>query len=395
MASINRRNFLLSGAAGAAGLMVMAPVAAAGIAQDDKKIIYRTLGRTGLKVPVVSLGVMRADNPGLVKSCFEKGITFFDTANGYQNGRNEEMLGTVLKDYPRDSYIIATKVKPTGIDRDGKPTSETSISDFEAKFKTSLERLQMSYVDILYIHDVSTAELVNYEPLLASVKKLKKEGKCRFIGISTHKNEPLVIEEMIKNGSYDVVLTSYNFKQEHREPLGEAIKKASDAGLGVVAMKTLAGGFLDRERTQPVNTSAAIKWALANPGIHTTIPGMTTLEQLDKNLPVLANITMSEQEKKDITIATAETGLYCNACSQCLPMCPKNLPVPEMMRAYMYAYGYGSPVMASDLLHEIGVGSDPCSGCTSCSVICKNNFKVKERIADISRVVSVPTEFLV
>lgn len=394
MARLNRRNFLLSGAAGAAGLMVMSPVAAAGNSQADKKIVYRTLGRTGLKVPVVSLGVMRADNPGLVKSCYENGITFFDTANGYQNGRNEEMLGTVLKEYPRESFIIATKVKPTGIDRNGMPTAETSIDDFEAKFKTSLERLQMNSVDILYIHDVSTSELVNYEPLLACVKKLKKEGKCRFIGISTHKNEPLVIEEMIKNGSYDVVLTSYNFKQEHREPLGEAIRKASEAGLGVVAMKTMAGGFLDKERTQPVNTSAALKWALLNQGIHTTIPGMTTLEQLDKNLPVLANIILTEQEKKDITLATAEAGLYCNACSQCVPMCPNSLPVPEMMRAYMYAYGYGSPVMAYNLLQEKGVGSDPCSGCTSCSVTCKNNFNVKERIADISRVVSVPSEFL-
>ena len=298
MDQFNRRRFLKSGAAGAAGLMVAGTVSAVSLpAGEDKKIIYRTLGKTGLKVPVVSMGVMRADNPGLVTACMENGINFFDTANGYQNGRNEEMLGNVLKDYPRDSFIMTTKVKPAGVDRAGLPSAATTAASFEENFNTSLKRLQMDYVDILYVHDVSTEELTNYKPLLELLKKLKQEGKIKFSGISTHRNEHLVIDYMIDNGEYDVVLTSYNFTQEHRQQVGEAILRASKAGLGVVAMKTMAGGFLDRERTKPVNPQAALKWVLSNQGVHTTIPGLAAFDHLTSALPVLGDISMTEDRK--------------------------------------------------------------------------------------------------
>ena len=66
---------------------------------DDSGIIYRTLGKTGIKLPVVSMGVMRADNPNLVKAAYENGMTHFDTANGYQGGRNETMLGEIFREW--------------------------------------------------------------------------------------------------------------------------------------------------------------------------------------------------------------------------------------------------------------------------------------------------------
>src|SRR5665647_1471167 len=100
-----------------------------------------------MKVPVISFGVMRADNPNLCKAAYEKGIRFFDTANGYQNGNNEIMLGNLLKDYPRNSFYLATKVAADGVDRDGKPTEKTTAEAFLAKFTTSLSRLKMDYVD--------------------------------------------------------------------------------------------------------------------------------------------------------------------------------------------------------------------------------------------------------
>jgi predicted aldo/keto reductase-like oxidoreductase len=109
-------------------------------------------------------------------------------------------------------------------------------------------------------------------------------------------------------------------------------------------MKTLAGGgFLDREKTKPINTTAAIKWVLSNPDIHSTIPGMTAFDHLDLNVKILTDITLSEQERKDIMLASSEPGLFCSGCQQCIPACRKSLPVPDLMRAYMYAYGYSNP----------------------------------------------------
>jgi predicted aldo/keto reductase-like oxidoreductase len=161
-------------------------------------------------------------------------------------------------------------------------------------------------------------------------------------------------------------------------------------------MKPFAGGgFLDKEKTKPLNTTAALKWVLSNPDVHTAIPGMTSFDHLDINLKVLSDITMTLQEKNDLLVANEEPGLFCAGCKKCIPACPFNLPVPDLMRAYMYAYGYSDPAMAYNLLGELGTGSAPCSNCKACRVECSRNFNVREKISDISRLVNVPSDFIV
>jgi len=393
--SMRRRTFLKSGLAGAAGLVALNRTAIAGVTEEKSSIIYRTLGKTGLKVPVVSFGVMRSDNASLVKAAYEAGMTMFDTANGYQNGRNEEMLGGFFSTLPRESFILATKVKPDGVDsRTGLPSKETTAESFLQRFEVSLSRLKMSYVDILYMHAVDSAEMVNHRETVNAMLDLKKQGKVRFIGISTHKNEPLVIRTMVEAGIWDVVLTSYNFKQTYANEMTAALKLAGEAGLGVVAMKTMAGGFLDKERTKPVNPAAALKWALANPNVHTTIPGITTFDQLNLDLPVMSDLALTATEKEQLLAAAGQTGLYCNACESCVPGCKKSLPIPEMMRAYMYAYGYANMAMASDLLTETGAVADPCRDCPECTAECVKGFDIRNKVTDISRLTLVPLDFI-
>ena len=394
MKRISRRIFLKTGVAGA-GMAALSPKTfSAASGEQGKNIIYRTLGKTGLKVPVISFGVMRSDNPGLCKAAYEKGITLFDTANGYQGGNNETMLGNLLKDYPRNSFILATKVKPD-TDREGKPTAESTPENFIAAFNTSLSRLKMDYVDILYIHDISNPEFLGYKPIINTVQKLKNDGRAKFIGFSTHRNEPQVINAAAETDIWDVILTQYNYRYAAMDEINSAIRKAAGAGIGIVAMKTLAGGgFLDRERTKPMNTSAAIKWVLSNPDVHTTIPGMTSFDHLEVNEKLLTDITLTDPEKNDLVAARSETGLYCSGCSQCVSLCPYNIPVQDLMRAYMYAYGYSNPSMAKSLLGELGISGDPCSNCNECSVNCSRGFNIKAKIADITRVADVPSEFL-
>jgi predicted aldo/keto reductase-like oxidoreductase len=396
MTNLNRRVFLKTGLAGAAGIALSPEYLKAQGPGKQNEVICRTLGKTGIKIPVISFGVMRSDDSNLCKAAYEKGIKLFDTANGYQNGNNETMLGDLLKGYPRDSFFLATKVKPAGVDRDGKPSAQTTAEDFMSKFNTSLERLKMDYVDILYIHDVSNPELLEYKPVVNSIKKLKKDGRVKFIGFSTHRNQALVIDAASSMEEWDVILAAYNFQLANREELDAAIKKATDAGIGIVAMKTLAGGgFMDKEKTKPINSTAAIKWVLSNPNISTTIPGMTTFDQLDLNIKMLTDLTLTDQEKNDIMIAGLQPGLFCSGCGECLANCPAGLPVPDLMRAYMYAYGYSSPLQAHTLLSELGTGPDPCAGCDGdCKIQCFRNFDIKGKIADVSRIVNVPADFL-
>jgi len=397
MRNINRRSFIRKGVAGAAGMAAFSPaIASAPSSQQDQKIITRSLGRTGMIVPVLSFGVMRADNPGLCKAAYEKGIKLFDTANGYQNGNNETMLGNLFKNYPRNSFYLATKVKPAGVDREGKPSGETTADDFLERFATSMTRLQMDYVDILYIHEIRNTDMLEYKPIINAVKKIKKDKKARFIGFSTHSNEPMVINAAADLNTFDVILTSYNFKQTYADELSAAIRKAAKSGIGIVGMKPMAGGgFLDKEKTKRINPSAAMKWVLSNPDVTTIIPGMTEFDHLDTDLKLLTDITITDTEKKDLIAAHSETGLYCTQCTQCLQQCPKNLPVNDLMRAYMYAYGYSDPKLAYSLLSELGTGINPCGDCNVCKVNCTKKFNVREKIEDISRLVSVPEDFLV
>lgn len=386
MKNLNRRGFIRTGITGAAGVVALSPsfISAASPSGQENNIIFRTLGNTGIKVPIVSMGVMNSDNPNLCKAAYEKGMTHFDTANGYQNGRNEEMLGKLFKDYPRNSFVLSTKVKAS------------EPGEFLDKFNVSLKRLGMDYVDILYLHAIDNPENLDNKPVVNLMKKLKKDGKTKFIGFSTHKNMAAMINSAADTNNWDVILTTYNYKVANIDEMNSALKKANAAGIGIVAMKTIpGGGFFDKEKTKPMNTSAALKWVLSNPDVHTVIPGMTNFDQLDLNVKVMADITLTEQDKKDILIAQAEPGLFCSGCNKCMPACPFNLPVPELMRAYMYAYGYSNPRMAHSLLGELGTNDNPCKDCSTCQINCSRSFDVKGKIADISRLVNVPVDFLV
>ncbi|MBL7112806.1 MAG: aldo/keto reductase [Bacteroidales bacterium] len=397
MKNQNRRTFIKSGLLGAAG------VAYAGNRKldmntgspDDKPVITRTLGKTGLEMPVISMGVMRADNPNLLKAAIKSGIIHFDTAHGYQDGRNEEMVGDVMKEYDRKKIIITTKVRPAGRQQDGSFGPEYDEKEFREMLETSLSRLKMDYVDILLLHGSRGKVSMESEPVWEVMNSFKKQGKTRFIGTSTHSNEVEVIEGAIERGDIDVVLTAINFKQDHVDKLKEVIARAAEAGIGIIGMKNMAGGYLDEEKQKPVDPKAALKWVLQDPNITTCIPGFVTFDQMEQDLEVMRDIILTDDELKSLQLAAAETGLYCQGCESCIVGCQKNLPIPDLMRAYMYAYGYSQMEKAQRTVAEANVIENPCSGCQVCTAHCVKGFKLAEKIGKISRISSIPEDFLV
>jgi predicted aldo/keto reductase-like oxidoreductase len=212
--------------------------------------------------------------------------------------------------------------------------------------------------------------------------------------MSVHRNEPEVILAAIESGIYEVVLTSVNFKQDHYAQVKDAIAKAAKAGIGIIAMKTMAGGFHDKERTKPINCKAALKFVLQDENITTAIPGNTNFDHLAMNVSVNTDLAMTDDEKASLALGKTEGGLYCQGCEHCVPNCPKGLPIPDMMRAYMYTYGYRQPEMAQSLLRSLDIQNNPCSDCGHCTAVCTKGFNVAEKITDVSRLVSVPEEFL-
>ena len=398
----SRREFFKKGILGMAGISML-PSLMKGkctekkVIKKNKKIICRTLGRTGIKVPVISLG---GTGPEIIRTALDVGIVYLDTANRYGAGRHEVMLGQILKVRPRESFIIATKIIPYLNNRTGLPSEKISVSEFKKDFRKkmcqSLKRLKVDYVDILYLHGVETPETLKDQLIKDTMLELKEENKTRFLGASFHHNELSLIRATADEKIYDVLSTSYNFRQPHRKEVKKAIAYAAKSGLGVVAMKTMAGVYWDKKRKHPINAKAALKWVLQDKNVHTTIPGISTFDQLELDMSVMEDLTLTPQEREDLKLGqkTGMSGLYCAQCGRCRLQCPYNLDIPAMMRSYMYAYGYKNPAKAKEILLEKNKEEITCRSCSTCAVSCTIGFDVYGKIKDITPILEIPDEFL-
>lgn len=347
----------------------------------------RRLGKTGITLPIVSMGVMNADVPGILRRAYELGIRHFDTAAGYQEGRNEQMVGAVIKDLGvRDEVIISTK-QPVRNHR--RPTTEVK-QDFIDGVNASLRRLQMDHVDILYYHSADSADAACAEGPLAALQKLKQDGKARFIGISTHKTVE-VLNAIIPLKLFDVTLVTLNYTMAHDESILSTIARAADSGVGVIAMKTQAGGTVRPDPKLPkqlpaFSQTALLKWVLNHDFVTTAIPGFSTYEHLEQDFTVARSLAYTNEEKAFLADETfAASTEFCQQCGQCRKDCPKQVDVPSLMRAHMYRVQYGNRDMARYTLAQIppGHGIETCSTCGSCAATCRNTVQIARKIAHL------------
>ena len=386
----NRREFIVKPLlwAGTASLLGRADLLLANPAnQTTGPLLQRTLGKTGLTMPVVSMGVMNADVPGLLRRAYEVGIRHFDTAAVYQQGRNEEMVGQMIKEMGvRDKVTIATKQPARNRPQNVVQTKKGFVDGVES----SLRRLQMDHVDILYYHGVDSVEDARAEGPLEALQSLKKDGKTRFVGISTHKTQDVVNEAMRMN-LFDVALVTLNYTMAHDAGILSTIERAAKSGIGIVAMKTQAGGTVKPDAKLPtklpaVSQTALLKWVLNHEFITTAIPGFSTYEHLEQDFSVARNLAYTDEEKKFLAdksfTAQAE---FCRQCGECRKDCPEQVDIPALMRSHMYAVQYGNTEMAREMLAGVtaGRGLDACDGCESCVVACRNSVQIGRKIAQL------------
>ena len=402
--SQGRRKFIKTGMTGLAGAVIAPSILKARKgcieSQDqDRKFVCRTLGKTGLKLPVVSMGTYDASS--LAQEALDAGIVHIDTSADYNEGNDERMFGELFKERPRKSFVIGTSVGMWQFRRSAEQVTDAISSEkLKATFDGSLERLQLDFIDIYYLGGIQHKEIMVYEPYLKTLREIKKSGKARFMGVTTHSNEPEIIRLAADSDVFDVVLTRYNFRMNNVDEVNEAIQYAADKGMGIVAMKTQAGVYWDQKtKKEKINQKAALKWALRNENIHTAIPSFKNLDQLYEDLSVMENLELTDQEWTDLKLdkgpQLSPTGLFCSECSTCLSQCPFDFDIPTAMRSYMYAYGYEQPAKARKTLDCIDFSSVPCADCSVCCVKCPSGFDVKAKMTDIARLTTVPKEFLV
>jgi len=388
----SRREFLKAGLAGIAGASILARCTSDRTAPanppKDRTIVRRTLGRTGLDLPVVSMGSSYAID--LVHPALDEGIVYIHTSSSYSERNHERLLGEVFRDRPRNSFVIGTSPDLPYEFKGGGPSLDLGLDADPGlileSMDGSLRRLKLDFVDIYYLCSIGRAETALHEPYLRAYDQLKKSGKTRFVGIGTHSNEPEIIRAAAESGFWDVVLTSYNFRQTHHEDVREAIGKAADAGLGVVAMKTQAGVYWDRARQRKINMTAALKWVLQDENVHTTIPAFSNYEEMLEDLSVMEDLRLTPEEKRDLELGAEHglAGLFCQQCRQCQPQCPAGLEIPGLMRGYMYAFGHNEPGKALETLHGWNPDGLACRDCAACTVRCALGFDVRTRALELA-----------
>ena len=168
--------------------------------------------------------------------------------------------------------------------------------------ETSLKRLHMDHVDILYHHGVDSADHAKAEGPIAALHTLKKEGKTRFIGISNH-NTVEVLNAVVPLNVFDVALVTLNYTMAHDAEMLATIEKAAKSNIGIVAMKTQAGGTVRPDaklpkELLPESQTALLKWVLNHYFITTAIPGFSTYEHLEQDFTVVRNLAYTDAEKK-------------------------------------------------------------------------------------------------
>ncbi len=300
---------------------------------------YTTLKKTNIKISNIGLGTNAVGGHNLFKNLNEEegknfvreaiqlGVTFIDTADLYGNGRSEELVGEVIKEFPRDQLVVATKGGNKCLE-DGTIVQDNTPAYLRSALEQSLKRLQMNYVDLYYIHFPDGVTPLG--EAIGELSKLKAEGKIRAIGVSNLSLEQL--KEANERNEISAFQISYNML--NREIERDILPYCVENEISVVPYGPLAFGILGGNYTKDLKldegdwrrgiplfqegvyernidkvealkkiaeskgitmANLASSWLLAQKGVDAVIPGGKKPEQVKENVEA-SEIKFTNQE---------------------------------------------------------------------------------------------------
>ncbi|MFC1693935.1 aldo/keto reductase [Candidatus Latescibacterota bacterium] len=386
MGTSNRRDFLKNVAIG--GTAAGVGLTAAGFfprriyseeTSEFTRIVYRQLGSSGDKVTEIGFGAMNMRDPELVHAAIDKGINYIDTAHSYMRGENEEVIGSVMKT-KRDKVFLTTKI------------SSRNPENIPEMIETSLKRLQTDHVDLLLLHNVRSGEQILDDDILKFFDDARRKGHTRFVGFSAHDFQDELLDATLESKFWEAVLVVYNYLSP--QGVTESIKKAREAGIGIIGMKNLITAGRPRKPIPDIRKDktskttpqqALLKWVLDNDYVDTIIPGMTSFEQLDDDLAVMGMKLTYDDHRILRRYVENTKGQYCcgvAGCTGCKGGCPKGMEINEINRCLNYAYGYNNIELAYENYRELPRSNriDICNDCDECVVKCVNGLNLTENI---------------
>ena len=354
---------------------------------------YRRFGQTNLHLSVLSLGTMRylaSEDTAVqtVRRAVGLGINHLETALGY--GNSEQYLGVALRELPRQSLYVTTKLPPMP---DAEPMAQS--------IQRSLQRLGTDYIDCLAIHGLNTEEQLGWiiapDGCMQAVRQAMADGKVRHLGFSTHASLELILRA-IHTGLFEFVnLHYYYFNQRNRAAVEAAI--AQDMGVFIISPAD-KGGMLHQpspklnDLCHPFSPlELTYRFLLSDPQITTLSVGAAQPAELDLPLQ-LADRTEPLTAAEIAAFAHLQVPLdqltdRCSQCFECLP-CPEAINIPEVLRlrnlavAYdMTSFGQYRYRMFENAGHWFpGRKANRCTDCGDCLPRCPEKLAIPALLRD-------------
>ncbi|MCF7803124.1 MAG: aldo/keto reductase [Candidatus Marinimicrobia bacterium] len=305
--ALSRREFIKLTAASAAWAVAGMPI----LAESRNGMPYRKLGKTGLEVSLLtvggySIGIDRLtdkESIEMMRTAIDEGINFFDNAWHYHDGQSEERMGKALQDGYREKVILMTK-------HHGR-----NPENARQHLEESLRRLQTDYIDVWQFHEIDEQweiDSIYDSGVLDFAQKAKEEGKIRHIGFTGHFRPALHLDMIHRGFDWETVQMPINPLDNHYLSFTQnVLPTAIEKNIGVIGMKSLAGGALYRENI--LTPEEGLRFAMTQP-VSTVCSGMQSLEELKENIEITRNFEpMSEEEITSLlkrTINYAVNGEY-------------------------------------------------------------------------------------
>ena len=356
-AGLSRREFLkISGAAGMGSVIAPRNVWAK-LSATAPEMPTRPFGKTGVKVPILSLGGTLHLPQLLLNNAFKRGVTYWDTASSYMGGSSERSIGKFFSKYPekRRKIFLVTK------------SYAGTLDEMTDDLNTSLKRMKTDYVDLFFAHGISSISELD-EGTQRWAEKTKAQGKIRFFGFSTHSNMEECLLKASRLGWVDGIMMTYNYRLMHSDDMKRAVDACARAGIGLTAMKTqgadsvgtgtqselaLAGRFLKKGFT---SAQAKLKAVWENPNIASICSEMPNMGILMENAAAaLDRIRLSDSDLNFLHKYAHKTRSgYCKGCAHiCEATINGQVPISDIMRALMYGRSYGDRPRAISQFNKI------------------------------------------
>jgi predicted aldo/keto reductase-like oxidoreductase len=322
-----------------------------------------TLGKTGQVVTRLGMGTSWDVEPSFVQFMLAAGVRYIDTAESYEKGKSEKTIGEVLErtGKRKDVYLVTKNSSYR------KVQGPESAKVFETNLVDSMERLRTDYVDCYYLHGMTGEQigLLSEPSVKAAFTALKKSGKIRYCGLSCHdKRLPEVVQAAAACGWLDQIMIQYNYRTMTSDDVRRAVDAASEANLGIVAMKTQggAGSFKEVDAAPKFNEfkaagikkeQAAIKAVFADERIQVVVSEMINRDQFRENSAATRESMTPKQSRLLEEHRQRTAHLYCHGCGHLCETAAKGVPVATVLRYLRYYEVYGKREQARELYQAL------------------------------------------